>query len=439
MKAKYSLKKRLIIYISLFSIILGALLIFSAYRIALEEIDEILDAQMQNLAERVVLHNPQPLRSNFQLDTRYHEEDLFVDVWAYKDQINIKDPLNLLVPMQTQAGFYHHKTSTGKWHTYIIPTDEYQIQVSQQDSVRKHLAFELAGNMFIPYLLFLPLALWSLIWLIRRNLKPLDDFKQEITKRGAHELTHIQVNQYPVEISPTIVEMNQLFDRIELSQQEQKQFIADAAHELRTPITALNLQIHILLQQYPHDDAIKNLSKGLIRVQHLVSQLLSLAKQDASIMDLEKSEVFDLKDEVVSCVEQLIQFAMKKDIDLGMEEQQSVLLNAPKPVIHSIIFNLIDNAIKYTPVNGVINVSIFQKKEHIEFIVEDSGPGIDTEQYDKILKRFYRIHNHTEIGSGLGLSIVDKAIQHIHGQLEFSKSENLGGLKAKVTIPNNLS
>jgi two-component system, OmpR family, sensor kinase len=435
MQAQKSLKKRLIIFVSVFSIVLGCILIFSAYRIALEEIDEILDAQMQNLAERVAIHDPKPIQNNFEPNQSYHEEDLFVDVWSYDDNHNLSSRADFLVKPVSKEGFYTHHTKHDTWHTYVIPLEDYQIQVSQQNSVRQHLAFELAGNMFIPYVLFLPFAVWGLSWVIRRNLQPLDDFKDEITKRGAQELTPINEENYPVEITPTIEEMNHLFERISLSQQEQKQFIADAAHELRTPITALNLQTQILLKQFPDDPSIKNLSKGLIRVQHLVSQLLSLAKQDASVLELEKKICFDLNQLVVNCVEQQIQSAIQKEIDLGMEQQQSIILNNQENTVHSIIFNLIDNAIKYTPEKGVINVSVSQLDNRAVVVVEDSGPGIDASQYDMIRKRFYRIYNHAEIGSGLGLSIVDKAIQHLNGELKFGKSESLGGLKVTVNLP----
>ena len=138
---------------------------------------------------------------------------------------------------------------------------------------------------------------------------------------------------------------------------------------------------------------------------------------------------------VVNTLEQLMQFAIRKEIDLGMEKQQYIQFNAPEQTIQSILTNLIDNAIKYTPEKGVINVSVSEQGDFAVIVVEDSGPGIDPSQFNKIRKRFYRIYNHAEIGSGLGLSIVDKAIEHLHGALTFSKSEELGGLRAEVKIP----
>lgn len=435
MQSQYSLKKRLIIYVSVFSIALGCLLIFSAYRIALQEINEVLDAQMQNLAERVAQHDPEPVQSKFDQARHYHEEDLFVDVWSYANEEHKSHAVNLLVHPVKKAGFYTHKTAQGVWHTYILPLEHYQIQVSQQQSTRQHLALELAGSMFIPYLLFMPFVIWGLSWIISRSLQPLDDFKAELAQRDSEELSAIQSNNYPLEIVPTITEMNHLFERISSAQQEQRQFIADAAHELRTPITALNLQMQILLKQFPDAQELQNLSKGLIRIQHLVSQLLSLAKQDASILEVETKQQFLLNQVAVNCVEQLVHLAMQKEIDLGMERQEDVLLYCQESAVHSIIYNLIDNAIKYTPNQGVINVSVFEQAGFAMIQVEDSGPGISPELYEKILKRFYRIHHHLEIGSGLGLSIVDKATERLGGKISFSKSASLGGLQVNVQLP----
>ncbi|MFH7765180.1 sensor histidine kinase [Acinetobacter sp. BSP-28] len=435
MQSQYSLKKRLIIYVSVFSIALGCLLIFSAYRIALQEINEVLDAQMQNLAERVAQHDPEPVQSQFDQAKHYHEEDLFVDVWSYANEEHKNHTINLLVHPVKKAGFYTHKTAQGVWHTYILPLEHYQVQVSQQQSTRQHLALELAGSMFIPYLLFMPCVIWGLSWIISRSLQPLHDFKAELAQRGSEELSAIQSNAYPLEIVPTITEMNHLFERISSAQQEQRQFIADAAHELRTPITALNLQMKILLKQFPDAQELQNLSKGLIRIQHLVSQLLSLAKQDASILEVETKQQFLLNQVAVNCVEQLVHLAMQKEIDLGMERQEDVLLYSQESAVHSIIYNLIDNAIKYTPNQGVINVSVYQQAGFAMIQVEDSGPGISPELYEKILKRFYRIHHHLEIGSGLGLSIVDKATERLGGKISFSKSASLGGLQVNVQLP----
>ncbi|MFV5592045.1 ATP-binding protein [Acinetobacter variabilis] len=430
MKKRYSLQKRLIIYISLFSVVLGCVLIFAAYRIALEEINEVLDKQMQSLAERIAENHPEPLQSEIDLEKQYSEEDLFVDIWSYTD--TTLHPQDVLVASVKKAGFYTHQTQYGTWLTYIIPGDQLQIQVSQQKNVRQDLALELAVNMFLPYVLFLPFAIFGLSWVIRRNFQPLIDFKTELASRKAQELKPIEMKEYPLELEPTIQEMNYLFGRISLAQQEQRQFVADSAHELRTPLTALNLQLQILLQQFPQSDALHNLSLGILRMQHLVNQLLSLAKQDVTEGLTEPVQSLSLNQMTVACIEQLIQLALQKEIDLGVEQQQELLIQGQASALHSIIYNLIDNAIKYSPEHGVINVSILQQGQQAILQIEDSGAGIDPAQFNQIRQRFYRVHNHAEIGSGLGLSIVDKATERLGGTLEFSKSSSLGGLCVQV-------
>lgn len=435
MQASYSLQKRLILYVSVFSVILGCVLIFAAYRIALEEINEILDAQMQSLAERIAKNQPRPVQSQIDVNQRYSEEDLFVDIWSYADANQLAHPQGLLVKAVQKAGFYTQQTEHGIWNTYILPQQNFQIQISQQKSVRQYLALELAANMFIPYLLFLPFALLALSWLIRQNFRPLNNFRKELASRKAQELSPIQSKNYPVELMPTIQEMNQLFSRISLAQQEQRQFVADSAHELRTPLTALNLQLQILLEQFPHNNALKNLSQGLLRMQHLVNQLLSLAKQDAVLSSTEQLQILYLNHFTIQCIEQIIQLAIQKDIDLGVIQQEDMLIQGQEAALHSIIYNLMDNAIKYTPSKGIINVSIFKKQGWAILQVEDSGSGIDPAQFNQIRKRFYRIHNHAEIGSGLGLSIADKAVERLGGQLEFSRSASLGGLSVQVKFP----
>lgn len=436
---QHSLKSRLIWGTSIFSLLLGCLLIFTAYKIALHEVDEILDTQMQYMAERSTSQPLSPLASRVELHRTYHEEDLLVDIWAYKDQSHLWHQTHLLIPPVKKAGFYSQETAQGKWRLYVIPLKDYQIQVSQQEKVRQAFAWELAGSMFIPYILLLPFAILILAFIINLSLKPLDDFKTELTQRDSDGLSPIDSQEYPLELIPTIEEMNRLFERIQHAQTEQKQFIADAAHELRTPVTALNLQTKILISQLPEHESLQNLSKGLARIQHLVTQLLALAKQDVGLSLVEPHMIFVLNDVVLNCVEQLVNLAMQKEIDLGFERNDAIEMQSLESTVHSIIFNLIDNAIKYTPPQGVINIAVYSDSDNYACVqIEDSGTGIDPENYDKVLKRFYRVHHHLEVGSGLGLSIVDKATQRLGGTLNLSRSIELGGLSILVRLPKKL-
>lgn len=436
MEKHSSLNTRLVVLTSLLSVVMACVLMFSTYHIALKELTRILDAQMQFLASRATRLDLKNTHSQLNLDPDKQQEELFVDIWSY-DDIDELEKNQLLVPQVKKAGFYQHETDSGTWYTYVLPTKDYQVQVSQHQRVRQVLALELAGSMVLPFLLIMPLAMLIIVWIIKRSLKPLDDLKSELAQRDSNELTHLTNTQYPIELLPAVKEINYLFDRISTTQQEQKQFIADAAHELRTPITALNLQTKILLRDFPENPALLNLSKGLARIQHLVSQLLALAKQDTALHVSEQPKKFLLNDIALNCVEQLMNLAMEKEIDLGFERNDEVLVQNFEPTIHSIIYNLIDNAIKYTPHSGVINISVYEEKDQkLGYVcIEDSGPGIPKEKYEEVLKRFYRVHHHLEVGSGLGLSIVQKATQRAGWNLFLGKSEELGGLKVSVQIP----
>ena len=194
---QYSLKKRLIWGTSVFSLLLGCLLIFTAYKIALHEVDEILDTQMQYMAERSTTQPLATITSKIELHRTYHEEDLLVDIWAYKDQSHLWHQTRLLIPPVKQAGFYTQETPQGKWRVYVIPLKDYQIQVSQQEQVRKNFAWELAGSMFVPYVLLLPFAIIILAFIISLSLKPLEDFKAELRSRDSDGLAPIDSQDYP--------------------------------------------------------------------------------------------------------------------------------------------------------------------------------------------------------------------------------------------------
>ena len=435
LKKAYSIKQQLIVYSFLFSILLGCSLFYASYRISLEEINEILDKQMQNLATHVAQQAPNHLVSHFDPTQRYHEEDLFIDVWSYQANQGPIHPQKILVNKQTNAGFYAHHNQYGKWNTYVLPLKDRQIQISQQQSVRQNLALELAGNMLVPYLFFIPFALFGFYFIIRKSLTPFDDFKTQLAQRSSADLHPIKHQNYPLEMLPTIDEINYLFERIEDYQEQQKQFIADAAHELRTPLTALNLQAKILLTEFPQHPAVDKLNQGLIRIQHLVLQLLELAKQEANVSQNEIKEKINIAQNCVHHVEQLIDLALQKDIDLGVERLEDIYLYVYPSALSSIIYNLLDNAIKYTPQHGIINVSIFKEDQFAYIQIEDSGAGISDQEQQHIFKRFYRIHQHQNTGSGLGLAIVEQASQRLNGNVIFGRSATLGGLSARLQLP----
>ena len=439
------------------SILLFMLLGFSAYHIALEETDEILDTQMQETAHFLSETPIDRLDSTFKPNHRYNETDILIDIWPYEAQLDDMQntptaasvaPHNIRLGRASNPHFQHYQSPIGELQVFVLPLQDRQIQVSQLMSVRQDLAKELALSMLIPYVLLMPLMLMGLSWLVGKQLRPLETLQRTIASRDHHDLTAIGTQQLPLEIIPTVQEINSLFKRIEVAQQQQQQFIADAAHELRSPITALNLQLTVLQKTVPYpleqEKHFNRLKSGLQRIQHLVTQMMELAHQDAE-HDIQ-FEPLDLVEHTKLMIEQLMYQARKKQIDLGLKqasEQRSspIVVKASTVQLQSIIFNIIDNAIKYTPEGGCIDISLGVQSSNNQpygyLCVEDSGSGVKPEDYAKLTERFVRLPSAQQqaVGSGLGLSIVSTAIEQLDGQLDFASSARLGGLAVSVMLP----
>ena len=438
----YSLKRRLLLTSIIFSILLCLLLAVSAYKIALEESQEVLDKQMQEMAYFLAETGIQHMDSGFKPRHRYDETDMFIDIWTYKQPViqHNEDKEHLRLPQASSAHFQMYQSGIGRIKAFVLPLPDRQIQISQLIVVRRHLARELALSMLVPYFLLMPLALFGLTWLITKNLQPLLRLQRSIASRHHADLTAIDTHDLPQEIVPAVQEMNLLFTRIEQAQQQQRQFVADAAHELRSPITALNLQLKVLQKTSPYpieqEQHFINLKNGLARIQHLVTQMMELAHHDAQDAST-PLQVLDLSTYLTLAIEQLMYSALKHEIDLGVKQAEPIQVLATSQQLNSIIFNILDNAIKYTPDHGKIDVSMGREQGWGWLKIEDSGPGVAEAEYVKLVERFVRIPNAQQqaTGSGLGLSIVQSAIQQLNGRLLFAQSATLGGLAVTVMLP----
>ncbi|TXJ10343.1 MAG: two-component sensor histidine kinase [Acinetobacter sp.] len=430
MQQSYSIKKRALLLGSLISLSIFILMFFAAYQIAYHETEEILDQKLKNMAEWMADYAPALTSSQFDPTQQYQEEDVFVDVYL-KQQIpqqQAKHPI--LSTVQTAASYYQYQNAGVEFIAYILPLQDRQIQVAQPLEVRRLVAFELAGTMLIPYLLLLPVVFLWLYWGIGRALRPMQNLQEEFSQRQYHDLTRLQQQDYPQELGAIVTEVNALFSRIEQAQQEQNEFITHAAHELRSPLTALNLQIKILEKEYQDSSTIASLVQGVKRLQHMVQQLLDLARQGET--KTQASERVSIQQLLKDVVQDLYPLVNEKNIDLALiAPEQPMILELDKHSVLLVLRNLLDNAIKYTPACGTVEVTVQQNQQNTEVWIEDSGAGIDESEYDNIMQKFYRIHN-TGVGSGLGLAIVAKSLQRMRAELHFCRSQRLNGLAVCV-------
>jgi two-component system OmpR family sensor kinase len=238
-------------------------------------------------------------------------------------------------------------------------------------------------------------------------------------------------------VRPLVQELNLLFGRVKTAFEAQQHFVADAAHELRTPLAALRLQAQSLDRADTPEArrvAVSRLTAGIDRATRLVEQLLVLARQEATAAEGQVARPVDLADLARRTVADLAGVAAAKGVDLGVQQADPATVEGQPDALQILLRNLVENAVKYTPGGGTVDIAVQHEGGNIVVQVEDSGPGIPPEERERVFDRFYRVAGSDAAGSGLGLAII-KAIAERHGAtLTLDSSARLGGLKAVVTF-----
>jgi two-component system, OmpR family, sensor histidine kinase TctE len=250
-----------------------------------------------------------------------------------------------------------------------------------------------------------------LVWLgIQLGLKPIRRLRDEIASRSPLDLRPIVETSVPREIAPVVVTLNRLFGMLRASVQSQQQFIADTAHQLRTPITGMQAQLDVLLNEQaaqPIKARLLTLQESIRQLAHSSNQLLSLARADSSANSIAKNQIIDLQAIVNEVAAKFFDRALQSNIDLGVDAAPAAIRADPS-LLDDLVSNLVDNALKYTPAGGTVTVSAGEKNGRPFVAVEDSGVGIPAEERQRVRQRFYRMPNSPGHGSGLGLAIVNE-------------------------------
>lgn len=297
---------------------------------------------------------------------------------------------------------------------------------------RNNLVWEILLGMLVPEIV-LACATLLLVWFgIRSGLRPFDDLRRQLADRSQSDLRPIAARDLPEEIQPMIDELNELLERLGESLDAQRHFVSDAAHQLRTPIAALQAQAELALRDAegaPGEQAaqLKRILLAAQRLAHLVHQLLALAR--AEPRDDATHDAYgpvDLAEAVREAAGPCLAQAIAKNIDLGFELESAFVDGSPL-LLGELIANLIDNAVRYTPGNGTVTVRCRSDGEGALLEVEDSGPGIREEDRTRVFERFYRAPGNGSDGSGLGLAIVRRIAGQHAASVTIGESPGLGG------------
>ncbi len=294
---------------------------------------------------------------------------------------------------------------------------------------------------------FLSTLLWDfvqlditlvLVWVgIRLGLRPVRKLRDEIAQRSPQDLRPILETDVPREIAPLAATLNRLFLLLRTSVQSQQQFIANTAHQLRTPITGMMAQLDLLAAEpaaAPLQQRLATLQEGVRQLAHSANQLLTLARADPAVNIAAKREIIPLDAIAREVISKFLDRAVQANIDLGAELQVATVLADPS-LLDDLLSNLVDNALKYTPAGGSVTVSVGRTADRPYLCVEDTGPGIPAADRQRVRQRFYRLPNSVGHGSGLGLAIVEEIAGLYDARLDIDSGANQVGTKVTVRFP----
>jgi len=451
-----SLRNRLLLILLPVTALVWMLFTFVIYAETGNEVDELIDAQLVQSASVLLtllsheFHEEEAYRGRvYEDETRNvpqdmgkynhkYEQKLVFQMWmlasnrlALRSQGAPETPMTDLL-----EGFSNRVIDGQSWRVYAL-TDinrGLQVQVGEGNERRSELKITIAERILIPALVSLP-ALAVLIWVgVGRAMKPLRVIAQDVENREAGKLTPIDDAPVPTEARPLVHAINDLFQRLQESFENERRFTADAAHELRTPLAALKTQAEVALraqEDRSRTEALRQVINGVDRAGHLVQQLLTLARIDPDSWHGGRG-VFNLREMAADTIAELTPHALVKHIDLGLQESaEAVKVTGDVGMVQLLVRNLVDNAIKYTPEQGTVTVSIERQRDKICLAVDDSGPGIPREDRERVFERFYRRLGTGAAGSGLGLSIVRRIAELHEAGIDLLDSD-LGGLRVAV-------
>lgn len=319
------------------------------------------------------------------------------------------------------------------------PAEIVTIQVAETYQNRKKLINEILTSVVFLQLSLILLAAGSVWFGVTRGLRPLEKVRQAVLSRTPKDLSPLREAEAPPEVRPLIHAINDLLARLAADIAIQKRFLANAAHQLRTPLAGLKTQTELARRLTRPEDFTHSLGQiqtSVDRTVHLSRQLLSLARVEPGATDPTAFTTLDLGEVVRGVMKELVSQAIHKDIDLGYDgDFEELPVRAESVSIRELVSNLIENAVRYTPSGGRVTVQVKHQENRVNLFVEDNGPGIPAEERPRVFERFYRVLGTGEDGSGLGLSIVHEIAEAHQASVTLSEGPDGTGTRVSVSFP----
>jgi two-component system sensor histidine kinase QseC len=418
--------------------------LLQGYKDSIAEAQQLFDDRLQSMAAMIANAN-QDLHPHSagteKLSSTVFFQILTDDFSLLARSNNATTPL-LSADNDVVAGFRDINFSGYRWRVYILKDDSLNrwIITGERSDISYILAEKVVTASIIPIVLAIPIAAF-IIWIaIGVGLKPLRELTGQLNNKQADDLSPVLMANTPEELTSLVASTNALLQRLNDAFAREQQFSADAAHELRTPISILKVQLHNLQNdEHISDAALLPLASGIERMGQVIEQILSLYRYSPEQALIKQSEI-DLSAIVQSIIAKYYEKIATKQQKISLSGGEVCLIKGNQFALETLVQNLISNASKYTPEQGEIQVTSKHITTGIRLIVEDSGPGIPQEQFERVFERFYRVdgdrHNSGILGCGLGLAIVKHIVDLHKAKISLHHSTQLGGLKVMIDFPN---
>jgi len=429
--AAQSLLRRLWLWTTVSVVAVGLGTAALSYFFGYQEANELQDAQLRQIASLVHRWGSfpdnavSPAGADVDKDARIVVQRLGAPV----------GPQGLQLPANLAEGMHVVQSGGHSWRVFVRQGEQGRIAVAQRTDLRTDAAIDSAQRTLFPLLALIPLLALLSAWVVRRALRPLRQMAQGVDARSESDLQPLPEADVPQEVLPFVRSINRLLQRLRAAMEQQRRFVADAAHELRTPVAVLSMQVDNLkplplsAQARARIDA---LQQGLRRARAVVEQLLSLARSQG-----EQSPAWqriDLAQVVREVIADLLPLAESRNIDLGLDRADAVQAQTDPALLYTLLRNAVDNALRYTPEGGRVDLRLLAADDAFVIEVQDTGPGIPPDELERVFEPFVRLPGSAGEGSGLGLSIIRQIAQRLGGKVTLQNATG-GGLILRLRHP----
>lgn len=430
---KFSIRLRLMwaLLLAIFVLSIGASV--ATYLQARSDVNALFDYEIQQMTLTLSMHiSAHPNLAEEPLLRVEH--DFVTQVWGKQRELLFSSRPGVGPDRVMPAGFSNFGERSNGWRTFTSTAGDYALQVAQPQSLRRRMATDIALKAMVPVLAIMPIG-GLIIWLvIGYGLNPLRMIAKEVESRDPASLRRIETKKLPSEVAPLVTSLNDLLGRLDRALKSERGFIADASHELRTPVTALSLQVGLIetastaQERY---ESIQDLKRGVERMRRLIEQILTLARLDPE--HTEKMNLIDITALLRDIREDYTRIATAKSVDFKVSLEDQLVVRGDLASLTALIRNVLDNAVRYTPGGGVVTLQVNNQNARPEIRVTDSGPGIPMNIREKVFSRFFRADQASEnTGTGLGLAIAKRAAERLGATIELADGPEGAGLSVSI-------